>query len=375
MSKDINKLLEELKKDLKKTKREIEENIKRFERPKIISLDKEYQGEVHSVVAVDGSTTGVGKKLSKVGIYFITVADSRKKVTGFNDIHVVYLPEFLNDEAWEEQVNRQLDRIELFSQKVHRFIRDADFSGVSSLQDIPTSYIRSSSSRLIGFLRDFIEWAELYDLALKVKAREEVFPTESEVLLLKDGSLLFTPRGERFAKPVGALFENTGVPLIGVSKTSKLLAQVAVRKWIKKYLGNRTGSFLIEMPDDAESTLRKVYSTFLRRYEEGFLVGDARLYIARFDPLPGNENYLLLNIPRYVYKDRDRMISLLNSVKKQCAAVYPKPGMPWPIYRAHEKATINRSVEKILEHLVESRIDSETLRLIKYVIEMEDMRP
>lgn len=366
----MTKLLTQLKNDLHKTRRDYEEKIRKFERPKILSLDKEYLGEVHTVVAVDGSNSGVGKKLSKLGIYFITAADSRKKHSGFSSIQVVYLPEFLNHSEWEQHVDDQLDRIEVNNHKVHRLISDAGFD---NLRDIPTQDIRKSPTKLIGFIRDIVEWAELYDLALKIKKRNEEFPTESEVVLLRDGSLLFTPRGEKFAKPVGELFEKTDVPIIGVSKRSKLLGELAVRKWLNKYIGRKNGSFLIEIPDDENSYLRKVYSDFLERYEEGFLVGEAKLYIVRFDPVPGNENYLLLNIPKYVRKDRERMISILNSIKKQCATVYPKPGIPWPIYRAHEKAAIYRSSEKILEHLVETSLDVETLKLIKELIKMEDM--
>ena len=202
--------------------------------------------QISAAVAVDAGQSLFGGILREMGIMLFQVASSEEEIP---KSYVFWLNPILKDEDKEQQVKGQLGRLAEEDKMTEDFVKAMGWNKITEERIIPPGcYI--SINTLGDFVRELLEWGKLYQTALTLKEICQRLPNIQPVLL-RDGTLRFDHMGEDHTRRLSQIFKKIGIPLFGISKTSKLLRNPLITMWLKAHnVFSREGPFLVKLPYD-----------------------------------------------------------------------------------------------------------------------------
>jgi len=368
---ELTKITDNVSKVIDEATREIREAANSLEPPEVHPLNRRSTLNICAAVAVDTGQTLFSGVLRNVGVALYQVASSQE-----NDEPKSYAfwvnpnlpdPTDPNEKieagklTRKDAINVQLDKLLEKDQLVKGFVKSMSWSRIYQPGVMqPSCY--SSSATLNSFLREVLEWAKLDEVARKLKEIQSL-GTGIQPVLLRDGTLRFAHTSEGVSTPLGKLFQDLKVPILGISKTSALLRSPVIVLWLAKHgVYARGGPFMVRI----DKEMFKKLGWRLDRYfgEEGYRFG--RYALVRFDPLPGSRNLFAVDIPEYLLNNLDETLVLLSGVAQQSTATsYPVPGYPISLRKVHDKVVFTNDKVYLLENCLRRLMPDEIYDLLK----------
>lgn len=348
------------------------EKAEELDKPEIYSLNRRSIKKYCAAVAVDAGESLFCGAFRMIGITLFSLATSN--ISDNPEYFIFYNGENLNNEKSKEWILKQL------SQWYENFplIRDfLDATGWSKIfsglhEEIIPPRVFSNSSDCISFFRELIEWAKLYDIARKVNNSEKnrelaILVKDIDFVILRDGVLRFDNTGEGHSKVLLNLFKNLNTKIIGITKKSKLLTNPLIQIWLNKYkVLEKKESFIIKLD---EKFFEKTSWALSRYYDGDMRFG--RYHIVRFDSYPNNYNLFVVDIPDYLEKNWDEVLSIFSGLKEFTATtVYPVPGYPYPLIEAHRKAVLDDNKVRLIENFLKRKLSPEHYEMLRNLIDI-----
>jgi len=290
----VNKmeLVDQAKGSLQNQLEIIKREIKSLPEPEFYELNRRSTLQISAAVAVDAGQSLFGGILREMGIMLLQVASSEDETP---ESYVFWMNPILQEEDKKKQIKDQLDMLVEEDEMTRDFVKAMGWNKITEDKVMPKGcYVEISA--LGNFVRELLEWAKLYKTALLLKDLYRRLPNIQPVLL-RDGMLRFDNMGEAHAKRLSKVFKSIGIPLLGVSKTSKFLRSPLITMWLKHHgIFNRKGAFLIKLDPE-------IFEELDYRLERYFGVEGSmrfgRYVIVRFDSLPGSRNIFAIDVPHY----------------------------------------------------------------------------
>jgi hypothetical protein len=359
---DLGKITRNIIDVIDEATKEIRKAVDLLEPPEVYPLTRRSLLNICAAVAVDTGQTLFGGVLRNVGVALYQVASSQEKDEPKSYAFWVNpnLPDPTDpNEKLEtgkltrkDAIDIQLDRLLTEDQLVKGFAKVIGWTKIYQEGVMQPSCYKSASA-LSNFLREILEWAKLFEVASNLEKIQSL-GTGIQPVLLRDGTLRFAHTSEGVSTPLGKLFQNSKVPILGISKQSALLRSPVIILWLAKHrVYARGGPFMVKIDQD----MFKELGWRLERYfgEEGYRFG--RYALVRFDPLPGSRNLFAVDIPEYLLKDLDNTLNLLSGVAQQSTATsYPVPGYPISLRKVHDKVVFTDDKVYLLENCLRRSI-------------------
>lgn len=354
----VNQAKHSLKTQLEIIKKEVDS----LPEPEIYELNRRSTLQISAAVAIDAGQSLFGGILREMGIMLLQVASSEDETP---KSYVFWMNPILKDEDKKQQVKNQLDRLAEEDEMIKNFINAMGWEKITKEGVMPKGCYEEINA-LSSFVRELLEWAKLYKTALFLKDLSCRLPTIQPVLL-RDGMLRFDNMGEDHARRLSKIFENTGIPLLGVAKTSTLLRSPLIIMWLKRHnVFDKKGAFLIKLHPE-------IFEKLGYRLERYFGVEGSmrfgRYAIVRFDPLPGSKNIFGIDIPHYYFDSNssfDNLLVILSGVAEHSTATsYPVPGYPYALKKAHERVVFTQDKVYLLENTLRRSLPSDVYDMLK----------
>ena len=368
---ELTKITDNVSKVIDEATREIREAVDSLDPPEVYPLNRRSLLNICAAVAVDTGQTLFSGVLRNVGVALYQVASSQE-----NDDPKSYAfwvnpnlpdPTDPNEKieagklTRKDAINAQLDKLLEQDQLVKDFVKSMRWVRIyqpGAMQ--PSCY--TSAATLSSFLREVLEWAKLYEVARRLKEIQSL-GTGIQPVLLRDGTLRFAHTSEEVSTPLGKLFQDLKVPILGISKKSALLRSPVIVLWLAKHgVYARGESFMVRI----DKEMFKKLGWRLERYfgEEGYRFG--RYTLVRFDPLPGSRNLFAVDVPEYTLDNLDETLVLLSGVAQQSTATsYPVPGYPISLRKVHDKVVFTEDKVYLLENTFRRSTPQEIYELLK----------
>jgi len=330
--------------------------------PEIYELNRRSTLQISAAVAVDAGQSLFGGVLREMGIMLLQVASSEDETP---KSYVFWMNPILKDEDKKQQVKNQLDRLAEEDEMTKDFVKAMEWNKITEERVMPKGCYKEISA-LGNFVRELLEWSKLHKTALFLSDFYRSLPNIQPVLL-RDGMLRFDNMAEDHAKRLSKIFKNIGIPLLGVTKTSKLLRSPLITMWLKRYnIFNRKGAFLIKLDPD-------VFERLDYRLERYFGVEGSmrfgRCVIIRFDSLPGSKNIFAIDLPHYYFDSGssfDNLLVILSGVAEHSTATsYPIPGYPYALKKAHERVVFTKGKVYLLENTLRRSLQPDVYDMLK----------
>jgi len=297
-----------------------------------------------------------------MGIMLLQVASSEDETP---KSYVFWMNPILKDEDKEQQVQEQFDRLTEEDEMIRAFIGAMRWNKITDKGVMPPGCYQQISA-LGGFTRELLEWAKLRRTALELKEIYEKVPNIQPVLL-RDGTLRFDNLGEDHATRLSEIFKDIGIPLFGLSKTSRFAESPLITMWLKSHnIFNQRGPFVIKL----DPTIFEELGYRLGRYygDEGRM-RFGRFTIVRFDSLPGSRNIFAVDVPRYYFESDssfDNLLVILSGVAEHSTATsYPTPGYPYALKKAHERVFFSKDKVYLLENTLRRTLPPDVYAVLK----------
>lgn len=339
-------------------------------KPEVYYLNRRSLRKFCSAVAVDAGESLFSGAFKMMGITLFSLATSNLK-----DEPQYFL--LFNGENFTEIENhkiimRQLQEWYTTSPFIKNFL---DATGWVSVFKDPEGILPprtfSDPSECVSVFREIIEWAKLYELAVNIHEMKKRSPAKDiDFVILRDGVLRFNNMGESHSKILERLFKDLQIPILGVTKRSRLLLHPLVQIWLQKHniLGEKE-SFIIRLNDEFFEKARWALS---RYYDGDMRFG--RYHIVRFDPYPGNCNLFIVDVPQYI-KNWEEVLNILSGLKDYTSTtVFPVPGYPYPLIEAHRHAKLDEGKTKLIENFLRRSLAPEHYTMLKNLIEINMRR-
>lgn len=356
----VQQSTEALQNQLKLIKKEIDS----LPEPEIYDLNRRSTLQISAAVAVDAGQSLFGGILREIGIMLLQVASSeditpKSYAFGMNPI--------LRDDDKKEQVDNQLNKLPNEDEMISDFVRAMGWNKITDEGVMPPGCYEQISA-FGNFVRELLEWAKLYKTALELKEIYQKLPNIQPVLL-RDGPLSFG-NIQTHANKLSEIFKRIGVPLLGVSKTSKLLRSPLITMWLKLHnIFNRKGAFLVKPPYAKFREIGYSLSRYFGMEGENPKMKFGRYVIARFDPLPGSKNIFAVDIPHYYFDSGssfDNLLVILSGVTEHSTATsYPVPGYPYALKKAHERVEFTKDKIYLLENTLRRSLPPDVYDMLK----------
>jgi hypothetical protein len=344
---------------LEEASKAIQEFAKKLPAPEVYALDRRVATQICAAVAVDAGQSLFKGALQEAGIAIFQIASS---LEGDEPRTIPFwINPNLPEDQKEEYIDAELDRLFEQDKIVQEFVRAMKWQNAGG--GIQPSQ-KSSGAEVGNYVRDLLEWAELYRLAKILDEERKLKVTgHLQPILLRDGVLRFGTTASNVAERLGKLFEDLDIPIFGLGKRSMLLRMPVIKAWLTIHkVYERSGAFCIWLD---EETFR-IAGWKLDRYfgTDGFRFG--RYVLVRFDNMPGSRNIFAMDIPHYLYLNRkDDVLNLLSSIAQYISATaYPLPGYPLPLQIAHDKVTLRNDRTQLLERALRTKISPEALEFL-----------
>jgi len=325
--------------------------------PKVDKLDKRAALAMCAAVAVDAGQSLFGGALHQAGIAVFQVASSQEAEEP--RIYPFWIAPNLPDHEKKDSIKKRIE--ELAEDKtIGDFVNAMNWEHpIQGMQD--NAY--NSAAAVGDYVRDLLEWSELYRLA-KVLDSTRSLLQGFQPILLRDGALRFGTTAANISKPLGDLFRKLNVPIFGVTKDSNLLRNPVILLWLKKHKVLNTDTPLCVWMDAKEF---EVLGWSIERYfgKSGFRFG--RYAIVRFDSLAGSKDLFAVDIPDYLTQDRkDEALVLISGLIQQASATaYPIPGYPIALRQAHNKVVVSDDRARLFENSLRRSLPPEAYEFLK----------
>jgi len=340
----------------------IKREIDSLPEPEIYELNRRSTLQISAAVAVDAGQSLFGGILREMGIMLLQVASSEDERP---KSYVFWMNPILREEDKKQQVRNQFDRLADEDEMTRDFVKAMRWNRITEKHVMPPGCYAHISA-LANFVRELLEWAKLYKTALCLRDLHRSLPNIQPVLL-RDGTLRFDNMGEDHAKRLSSIFRNIGIPLLGVSKTSKLLRSPLITMWLKYHnIFDKKGAFLIKLDPE-------VFEELGYRLERYFGVEGSmrfgRYVIVRFDPLPGSRNVFAIDVPHYYFDSEssfDNLLVILSGVAEHSTATsYPVPGYPYALKKAHDRVVFTEDKVYLLENTLRRSLPPDIYDMLK----------
>lgn len=338
--------------------------------PEVYFLNKKAVSRFTSAVAVDaGESLFFGAfKIIGITIFMLATSDPKDEPQYF----FLYNGENLATEKSKEVILNQLSEWYETIEIVKDFLNATGWSnGIKNPKDIFPPRMFNDSSECISVFREILEWAKLYNLAKQInELKKNPILRNDNFVLLRDGVLRFNNMGEGHTNTLREIFKNLDIPIIGVTKRSKLLLNPLVQMWLRKYgILDKKESFVVKLNKDfferAEWSLSRYYSGEIRF---------GNYHIVRFDSFPGNCNLFIVDIPDYI-DNWDEILNILSGLKFYTSTtVFPVPGYPYPLIEAHRRAKLDEDKVKLIENSLKRNLSQEHYEMLKNLIDINMRR-
>lgn len=343
----------------------IKREISTLPEPEVHELNRRSTLQISAAVAVDAGQSLFRGILREMGIMLLQVASSEDEAPksyafGMNPI--------LRDEYKKQQVEIQLNKWMDTDEMVRNFVMEMKWNKITEEGIMPAGCYENIGT-LGDFVRELLEWAKLYQIALSIKEIYQRLPNIQPVLL-RDGTLRFDHMGEYHTRRLYEIFKSIGIPLIGVSKTSKLLINPLITMWLKVHnVFNMHGAFLVKLPYDRFRELGFRLSRYFGTEEESPRIRFGRYIIGRFDSLPGSKNIFAIDVPHYYFETEssfnDLLIILSGVAEHSTATSYPIPGYPFALKKAHDRVVFTKDKVYLLENTLRRNLPPDIYNMLK----------
>jgi len=311
-----------------------------------------------AAVAVDAGQSLFGGVLHQAGIAVFQVASSQEKEEPRT--YPFWVAPSLPDDEKKMAIQQKLEELASSDQSIQNFVTAMGWKhAYDGMQ--PGAY--ESAAAVGDYVRDLLEWSELYRLAGILEGTRYLLQG-FQPILLRDGALRFGTTAANISKPLGRLFSDLNVPIFGVTKDSLLLSNPVIRLWLRKHkVLECDGPFCVWMEaKDFEDLGWRIERYFGK---SGFRFG--HYAIIRFDGLPGSKDLFAVDIPDHLFDDhRDQVLLLLSGLIQQASATaYPIPGYPIALRQAHNKVVLTDDRARMLENSLRRSLPPETYEFLK----------
>lgn len=325
--------------------------------PDVDVLNRRAALQMCAAVAVDAGQSLFGGALRQAGIAVFQVASSQEGEDPRT--YPFWVDPSLPEDDRREAIQERLDELGSNDPTISNFVQAMGWQRVYEAMQ-PSDY--GSAAGLADFVRDLLEWSELYRLANVLNSTRQLL-SGFQPILLRDGTLRFGSTAANIAEPLGRLFQKLNVPIFGVTKTSLLVTTPVVRLWLIRHKTfSLEGPFCVWLHKEDFEKL----GWRLARYfgEQGFRFG--RYVLARFDPMPGSRNIFAIDIPSYLFDNPDKTTVLLSGLIQQATATaYPVPGYPVALRKAHEKVALTTDRARMLENTLRRSLPPDVYEFLK----------
>lgn len=339
-------------------------------KPDLYILNRKSVSRFTSAVAVDaGESLFFGAfKIIGITVFMLATSDPEDEPQYF----FLYNGENLTEEKSREIILGQLSEWYKNIQIIRDFLDITGWShGIENPENIFPPRMFNDSSECISVFREILEWAKLYNLAKQInELKKNPVVRSDNFVLLRDGVLRFNNMGESHSNILRKIFKDSSVCIIGVTKRSKLLLNPLVQMWLRKHgiLDEKEG-FIVRLNEDfferAKWALSRYYSGEIRF---------GNYHIVRFDPLPGNCNLFIVDIPDYI-NNWEEILNILSSLKSYTSTtVFPVPGYPYPLIEAHRRAKLDENKVKFIENSLKRNLSREHYEMLKNLIDINMRR-
>lgn len=341
---------------LEEASKAILDAAKQLPAPEVYALDRRVATQICAAVAVDAGQSLFKGSLQEAGIAIFQVASSLEQ----DEPRTIpfWINPNLPEKQKEQYIDDELDKLFHQDKTVQDFVKAMKWQNANAA--IQPSQ-KSSGGEVGNYVRDLLEWAELYRLAKILNDERELkISGHLQPILLRDGVLRFGATASNIANRLGELFEELKIPIFGLGKRSMLLKMPVIKAWLTLHkVYERKGAFCIWLNEE----MFRATGWKLDRYfgTDGFRFG--RYVLVRFDNMPSSRNVFAMDIPNYLYSNqKDEVLSLLSSIEQHISATaYPLPGYPLPLQIAHDKVTLRNDRTQMLERALRTKISSEAL--------------
>jgi hypothetical protein len=325
--------------------------------PKVDIPNRRSALQMCAAVAVDAGQSLFGGALRDAGIAVFQVASSQEGEDPRT--YPFWVDPSLPEDDRHKVIRERLDELASSDPTVHNFVQAMGWQKAYEAMQ-PSAY--DSAAALGDFVRDLLEWSELYRLANVLDSTRQLL-LGFQPILLRDGTLRFGTTAANVGEPLGRLFQNLNVPIFGVTKGSRLIANPVVRLWLMKHgVFSQDGPFCVWL--DAKDFQELGWR--LERYfgQTAFRFG--RYALVRCDPMPGSRNIFAVDIPGYLFDDHDKTMVLLSGLIQQATATaYPIPGYPVALQKAHEKVALTEDKARMLENTLRRSLPPDVYDFLK----------
>jgi len=361
----MEELINKAKDSLQKQFEIIQREINSLPEPEIHELNRRSTLQISAAVAVDAGQSLFGGILREMGIMLLQVASSEDEIA---KPYVFWLNPILKDEDKRKVVEAQLDEWTNKDEMIKNFVKEMQWDKITEEGIMPAGCYENIGA-LSDFVRELLEWSKLYQTALSLKEIHQKIPNIQPVLL-RDGTLRFDHMGESHARRLSEIFENIGIPLLGISKTSKLLRNPLITMWLKNHnVFNKKGPFLVKLPYDKFRELGFRLSRYFGTDEENPSMRFGRYVIVRFDPLPNSKNIFAVDVPHYFFdnpRSFDELLIILSGVAQHSTATsYPTPGYPFALKKAHDRVVFTNDKVYLLENTLRRSLPPNICEMLK----------
>jgi len=358
---DLSKITGNVSKVIDEATKEIGEVANSLEPPEVHPLNRRSTLNICAAVAVDTGQTLFGGILREVGVALFQVASCQE-----NDqpkSYAFWVNPNLPEEKRQGVIQARLDSLLKEDAIVREFVEAMGWSKIYEERVMPPSCY-SSASALSNFLRELLEWAKLYEVGKKLEQIRSL-GTGIQPVLLRDGTLRFGHAQQGVNEPLGKLFHNLEVPILGISKRSELLRSPVIVLWLSRHgVYSKGGPFMVSI----DTEMFKDLGWRLERYfgDEESRTRFGRYALVRFDPLPTSRNLFAVDVPDFLISNLDETLVLLSGVAQQSTATsYPVPGYPIALRKVHDKVEFTDDKVYLLENSLRRSVPPETYEFLK----------
>jgi hypothetical protein len=340
----------------------IKEEIQSLPVPDVYTLNRRSTLQISAAVAVDAGQSLFGGILREMGIMLLQVASSEDDDP---KSYAFWLNPILKDEDKAEQVKEQFDLVTKQDEMIKDFVVAMRWQSITDKEVMPPGCYQQISS-LGDFSRELIEWSKLRMTALELKKIYERIPNIQPVIL-RDGILRFDHMAEAHTKRLSEIFKEIGIPLLGIAKTSKLLANPLISMWLNSHgTFSRQGAFVVKLNSEIFENLN---FSLTRYFGDDEKIRFGKYVIVRFDPLPGSKNILAVDVPHFYFDSDasfDRLLVILSGISEHSTATsYPTPGYPYALKKAHERVVFTQDKIYLIENTLRRQLPLEAYEMLK----------
>jgi len=359
---DLSKITNNVSKVADEATKEIKEAVNSLEPPRIHLLNRRSTLNICAAVAVDTGQTLFRGILREVGIALFQVASSQERDEPKS--YAFWVNPNLPENDRPVVIQARLDSLLSDDVVVQEFVEAMGWSKIYEERVMPPSCYFSAPA-LSNFLRELLEWAKLYEVG-KQLAQIQTLGTGIQPILLRDGTLRFGHAQEGVSKPLGELFHNLKLPILGISKRSALLRNPVIVLWLSRHgVYAQGGPFMVSI----DTKMFKDLGWRLERYyggDEESRTRFGRYAFVRFDPLPGSRNLFAVDIPDFLISNLDETLVLLSGVAQQSTATsYPVPGYPIALRKVHDKVVFTDDKVYLLENTLRRSVPPDIYDFLK----------